>query len=278
MGTRHSTNIVLLTDHIEESRQRYHSVVLQNQIVQAPSQEHRSAWICRDLDEVTVMPETLIRAHLKTPSAAAIAGLLFSLLLIVSYWLLRISVPADPQEPGSWLRASSNTVGIAMNLIPFAGIAFLWFIGVLRDRLGQMEDRFFATVFFGSGLLFLGMLFLASAVAGGILTAFVSQPEELIGSATFHFARATVYAIANIYMVKMASVFMITTSTIALYTAIMPRWLAILGYVLALLLLFGSDYVSWSFLVFPVWVLLISICILLDNLRHPNAAIPAEGN
>ena len=43
-----------------------------------------------------------------------------------------------------------------MNLIPFAGIAFLWFIGVLRDRLGEQEDRFFATVFFGSGLLFLG--------------------------------------------------------------------------------------------------------------------------
>lgn len=46
-----------------------------------------------------------------------------------------------------------------MKLVPFAGIAFLWFIGVLRDRLGQLEDRFFATVLFGSGPLFLGTLF-----------------------------------------------------------------------------------------------------------------------
>ena len=215
--------------------------------------------------------ETLTRAHLKTPSAAAIAGLLFSALMIAAFVLLRVSVPADPQEPGSWLHARSNTVTLAINLVPFAGIAFLWFIGVLRDRLGQLEDRFFATVFFGSGLLFLSMLFLAAAVIGGLLTAFDAKPEELIGSATFHFARAAVYATVNVYMVKMAGVFMITTSTIALYTAIAPRWLAILGYALALMLLFGSYYISWSFFVFPVWVALISIFILADNLRRPAA-------
>jgi len=45
----------------------------------------------------------------------------------------------------------------------------LWFIGVLRDRLGEREDKFFATVFFGSGLLFLAMLFAAAAVAGALI-------------------------------------------------------------------------------------------------------------
>jgi hypothetical protein len=102
---------------------------------------------------------TLTRAHLKTPRAAAIAGIVFSLLLILVFWLLRISVPDDPQEPGSWLNSQSSTVALAVNLVPFAGIAFLWFIGVLRDRLGGREDKFFATVFFGGGLLFLAMLF-----------------------------------------------------------------------------------------------------------------------
>jgi hypothetical protein len=62
------------------------------------------------------------------------------------------SVRADPLETGAWLKTSSNKVGLALNLVPFAGIAFLWFIGVLRDRLGELEDRFFATVFLGSGL------------------------------------------------------------------------------------------------------------------------------
>ena len=215
--------------------------------------------------------ETLTRRPLKTPRAAAIAGVVFSCLLAVAFALLRISVPAHPQEPGAWLHASSTTVALAMNLVPFAGIAFLWFIGVLRDRLGQLEDRFFATVFFGSGLLFLGTLFLASAVGGGILMGFTAKPEEFIGSPTFYFARAVVYAIMNVYVVKMAGVFMISTSTIALYTAIAPRWLAILGYVLAVLLLLGSSYVSWSFLVFPAWVFMVSVNILVDTFRQTKS-------
>lgn len=214
----------------------------------------------------------LTRANLKTPKAAAIAGIVFSVLLIVVFWLLRTSIPADPQEPGSWLHSNSRSVVLALNLMPFAGIAFLWFIGVLRDRLGQQEDRFFATVFFGSGLLFLAMLFTAAAIVGAIVIAFATEPEELIGSATFHFARAAAYSLVNVYMIKMASVFMITTSTVAIYTGIAPLWLAVLGYGLSLPLLFGSYYFSWSFLVFPLWVLLISASILKDSLRPTSGS------
>jgi hypothetical protein len=87
------------------------------------------------------------------------------LLLLAVFWLLRTSIPANPQEPGSWLQGSSRSVALALNLMPFAGIAFLWFIGVLRDRLGQLEDRFFAPVFFASGLLFLAMLAVHLGVA-----------------------------------------------------------------------------------------------------------------
>jgi MFS family permease len=194
----------------------------------------------------------LSRANLRTPKAAAIAGMLFSFLLMAAFSLLRISVPADPQEPGSWLRTNSSAIALALNLLPFAGIAFLWFIGVLRDRLG---------------ILFLGMLFVAAAVVGAILIAFATRPEELVNSATFHVARATAYNLVNIYMIKMAGVFMITASTLALRTAFAPRWLAIAGYILAALLLIGSYYISWSFVVFPVWVFLISFYILRDNLR-----------
>ena len=210
----------------------------------------------------------LTQANLRTPKAAAVAGMLFSVLLIIAFWLFRVSVPADPQEPGAWLRTSSRTVALALNLVPFSGIAFLWFIGVLRDRLGRAEDQFFATVFLGSGLLFLAMLFTAAALVGAIMIAFALQPEELIGSATFHFARAAAYSMVNVYMIKTASVFMFTTSTVAIYTGIAPRWLAILGYALSLLLLFGSYYFSWSFVVFPAWVFLISVCILMDSIHQ----------
>jgi hypothetical protein len=210
----------------------------------------------------------LTRAHLKTPKAAAIAGIVFSILLTAIFMLFRGSVPADPLERGEWLATSAGTADLSLNLIPIAGIAFLWFIGVLRDRLGSMEDRFFATVFFGSALLFLAMLFAAAAVVGAvILVASTAEPTELINSATFRFARAVAYIIVNVYAIKMAGVFMISTSTVVIYTRIAPRWMAVLGYVLASILLLGSFYLSWSFIVLPVWVLLISIYILIDNLR-----------
>ena len=130
---------------------------------------------------------TLTRANLKTSRAAAIAGILFSVLLILVFWLLRVSVPDDPLEPGAWLNSQSGTVALALNLVPFAGIAFLWFIGVLRDRLGTREDQFFSTVFFGSGLLFLAMLFAAAAVAGALIISFTAAPAQLIKFGDFLF-------------------------------------------------------------------------------------------
>jgi len=211
---------------------------------------------------------TLTRANLKTPKAAAIAGILFSILLILAFWLLRISVPDDPQESGAWLKTEPSKVALAVNLIPFAGIAFLWFIGALRDHLGERDDKFFA------------MLFAAAAVAGALIISFGGHTGMTeINSATFHFARAAAYNMMNVYAVKMASVFIITTSTLAIYTGFAPRWLAILGYALAFLLLFGSYYLSWSFVVFPLWVLVMSIHVLMIQMRGPHSdAASAQNN
>jgi len=220
---------------------------------------------------MTTEQSGLTRAQLRTPRAAAVAGILFSVLLLAVFWLMRLSVPADPHEPGAWLRGGVTYVALALNLVPFAGAAFLWFVGALRDKLGAREDQFFATVFLGSGLLVLAMLFAAAAVVGAIIIAFHAAPEALIDSATFHFGRGLAYGMVNIYVVKTASIFMITTSTIALYTKLTPRWLAIGGYVVAVVLLIGSYYLDWSILVFPLWVLLVSICILLDKEKEPLA-------
>ena len=185
------------------------------------------------------------------------------------FGLLRRSIPVDPLESGAWLTADTKTVALALNLVPFAGVAFLWFIGVLRDRLGQQEDRFFATVFLGSALLFLVMLFAAAAVIGAVmLLASKAEPDELISSTIFHYARAAAYILNNVYATKMAAVFMISTSTVVIYTGIAPRWLAIIGYLLALMLLIGSYYIGWGFVILPAWVFLISVYILIDNLRR----------
>ena len=66
------------------------------------------------------------------------------------------------------------------------------------------------------------------------------------------------------------------TLDLVFYTGIAPRWLAILGLALALILLFGSFYIRWSFLVFPLWVLLLSASILRDSRRATE--LPAKGD
>ena len=212
--------------------------------------------------------ERLTYAQLRTPRAAAVAGILFSVLLFVTFGLVRISLPGDPFEPGAWLENSLLYVTLAMHLVPFAGVAFLWFMGVLRDRLGEREDQFFSTVFLGSGFLLLAMLFSAAAVLGAIIIAFQASHEALEHSAIFHFGRGLAYGMINIYLLKTASAFMITTSTIALYTHLTPRWLAIGGYVIAAILLI--DYLGWSLMAFPFWVLLVSLSILWEIETAPG--------
>jgi hypothetical protein len=210
----------------------------------------------------------LRRSRLTTPRAAAIAGILFSVLLISSLVLIRLSIPADPHDAGTWLAGNLRPVDVALTLLPFAGIAFLWFMGVVRDRLGEYEDRFFATVFIGSGLLFLAMLFSSAALAGGIVIAYGDSPTAPANSETYGFARAVTFVVLNTYAIKMAGVFMISTCTLFLRTKVTPRWMALLGYMLALLLLVSISRSSWVFLLFPLWILLISIYILIENYRR----------
>ena len=157
------------------------------------------------------------------PRIVAISGVIFSSLYITSLVLVRLAVPADPKDPGIWLAdpVHRNWVSIALNLVPFAGIAFLWFMAVLRNRIGLLEDRFFATVFLGSGLLFVAMLFAAVAVVRGLLETFAVPGRASADSETYVVGRAMAYALVNTFGMKMAAIFMFVTSTIGLRTAVL---------------------------------------------------------
>ena len=211
--------------------------------------------------------EPVIAARLKAPRAGAIAGILFSILHIVSLVLIRLSAPNSPTDPGTWLSHSAESIRLALGLLPFAGIAFLWFIGVLRDRMGVHEDRFLATVFLGSGLLFLAMTFASSAATGSLLIAYEATPEKFMDSGTYTFARTLGYELANVYALRMAGVFMFSTCTLAVHIGIFPRWMAFLGYALGLFLLLSIGRFGWASLVFPLWTLVISVYVLFVNFR-----------
>jgi hypothetical protein len=219
---------------------------------------------------------SLTRQALKTPRSAAIAGIIFAVLYGASMVLLNISLSREPATGLARTVTDAGTVTLALNLIPYAGIAFLWFIGVIRDLLSDWEDRLFATVFLGSGLLFLALTFMGAALAAGLLSSFAIDSDGLIQSGVLIYGRAVMYHVFNIYAIRMAGLFMISLATIWLRTGLMHRGWAFLTYVLALVLLLSIDYSYWVTLIFPGWVLVISVYILIRNLHNQLADGNAE--
>ena len=160
-------------------------------------------------------------------------------------------------------------MAIALNLVPFAGIAFLWFIGVLRDRIGEREDRLFATVFLGSGLLFVAMMFVAVAVAGATIAGASSAP---LGADILALSRHITANLLTVYAMRMAAVFTLVTVAIARRTPIVSRWLTVAGLACAVVLLVGIGISPWAELVFPAWILALSLDVLIAGRRASSAA------
>jgi hypothetical protein len=201
-----------------------------------------------------------------TPIAGAVAGILFAVLFTVSIMIITGTMADVAHDTGAWLELGAGRFRFAIGLVPFAGLFFLWFIAVARERLGRFEDQFFSTVFLGSGLLFLAMMFAAAASAGAIAAAYAKAPTAFAASNTYLYARQIVAQIFNVYALRMAAVFLISQATLWLRTGVMPRWMALLTYVVALVLLFVVTQASWVILVFPAWVFLVSVYILVTHL------------
>ena len=167
-----------------------------------------------------------------------------------------------------------SLIRLSLNLVPFAGIAFLWFIGVIRDQLGEVEDRLFSTVFLGSGLLFLALLFVSTVLSTSLM-------EMLAGSnvdvEVFAFGRSTTQTLTSVYAMRMAAVFTLSVSTANLRTSSMPRWVSYLGYVVGLTLMVAAGDYKWTQLVFPAWVLVVSLVLLLTRPASPDTGATSTG-
>jgi hypothetical protein len=194
---------------------------------------------------------------LSTPRAAAAAGVLFSLLFGTALVLIRMALPEGEQPGAQWLQPGSTHLNTAATIMPFAGIAFLWFMGVVRDGLGRYEDKFFSTVFIGSGLLFLAMMFVAAAVGAGL-----ERSHAAGDPAVAALGQMLLLTISKTYALRMAAVFMISLATIWLKTGLMPRWLVAVSCLAAVGLMVAGDITMWLVLAFPVWVLVVSILLL----------------
>jgi hypothetical protein len=201
--------------------------------------------------------------------------------LSASLSLITVSSPGDVTQDGAWLRDPSKraSVAIALNLVPFAGIAFLWFVGVIRDRIGDREDKFFATVFLGSGLLFVAMLFVAAAVGGAMIATAGLHPPGATSPSELASGREITSILLRVYALRMAGVFTLSTATILYRSRVAPRWIAVLGFAAAVVLLITVGLSPWVFLLFPAWIALVSIETLIRSFRAEarGSVLPAGG-
>jgi hypothetical protein len=210
---------------------------------------------------------------LTTPRAAGVAGIVFSILFALALVLLRHSLGRglDTVTVMRNVTGSGSTPAlVGLYMVPFAGIAFLWFIGVVRDRIGEREDKFFATVFLGSGLLFVAMLFAAAAVLGGLIAGNRYGTATPTDVATVGFARSVGYSFLFVYAAKVAGVFTLATSTI-IRRSHWPRWTSLTGFVTAAVLILSIAFFEPIVVLFAVWVAVISVYVLVTGGKRSRA-------
>jgi len=210
--------------------------------------------------------------RLRSFESAAIAGVVYAVLTIAALFLLRL--PADlslsDEALGTWFEDAGNrtVLIVGLNLVSIATVAFLWFVAVIRRRIGDREDRFFSTVFLGSAVLYAATYITGTVALAAPALAYsvVNNPSVDEASATLAVGTAT--GLLLVIGTRMQAVFMFTTSTLILRAAVLPNWLAYLGYAGgALLFLFPLVYEPIG-VGFPVWVLIASVTIGLTRPDH----------
>ena len=202
-----------------------------------------------------------------SPRAASLAGVIFALLFATALALLRSALPETLESAPDWSGDAGTRIRIAVGIMPFAGIAFLWYIGVLRDTFGEGEDKLFSSVFLGSGILFLAMVFVATAIAGALLATIDSGTEPDLYVVTL--SQAIILQISNVYALRMAGIFMLSLGTLWLRTGALPKWTSFFTYAVAAVLLFVTSFSAWVGLIFPAWALVISVFLLVRSYRRP---------
>jgi hypothetical protein len=202
--------------------------------------------------------------------------MIFAVLTCVSLVVIHLAIPHAPADSPDRLTDSPKRtlILVGLSLLPFAAVAFLWFVGVVRDRIGSHEDRFFGTVFLGSGLLFVGVLLVGEAVTEGMVLSVSSTAQSFAASPPeWWVATRNISGQLLLAALQMAGVFLTATTTLLWRTGAAPRWLTLSGTIVSVLLVFSVYVTQWIGLLFPVWIFALSTYILYAA-RSPDVAAP----
>ena len=214
-----------------------------------------------------------IRQEIRSPRSAAVAGIVFSVLMFAVMIATRaFTLERASQVTGNLLELWTGVASFAITIIPFIGIALLWFTGVVREHLGEQEDRFFSTIFFGSSIILIVMLFIWGATMGASFSIINSAVGKTVDNDIFIFGFTLMNQIIGNYALRIAGIYMFSIGTIWTKSRAMPRWLSILTFVVAAGFLFFANSVREARFIFPGWVLIVSVYILILNYRRKRDA------
>jgi len=215
--------------------------------------------------------EELTRRELRSPRAAAIAGIIYAVLTLTVMLITKPASSVQPQEiTREFLESWSGTFSTVLTMIPFAGIAFLWFTGVIRDLLRE-RDWFFSTIFFGSGIILVLLTFVWGAILGTIM-----RMATLETYVTVDIISADVFGILLMneiignFTLRIAGVYMTAVGSLWNRTKLAPGWLITITYLLALGFLFAAEKIREARYIFPLWVFGVSVYILFINYRSTH--------
>ena len=211
------------------------------------------------------------RRPLRSIESAAVAGIVYSGLTV---WALSVfsQVPDLGLSDAELTEFFTSTdLVLGLNLAAFSSIAFLWFVAVVRRRIGDQEDRFFSTVFIGSATLYLAVWLVGASLLAAPAIALNLQPDGRITQGTETLAVGSGAALILVVAPRFQALFVIITSTLILRTGVLPRWLAILGYLVGAALFVVPTAYRYLGIGLPAWVLVVSVTILLiRNQPAPN--------
>lgn len=222
------------------------------------------------------------RSHRDAALLTVGVGAGHALLFLLSYWLLSSTPGARASDEellafyGSDKRRQMVLVGLYV--MPFAGIAFLWFSVALRVWMrasSLRESELLSSMQFVSGILYVGLFFAAAAASSvtAVSLELSRAPLDPVVARQFPLYGATLLLR---FAMRMAAIFVFTTSRIGRDTGVLPRWFTYVGQAVGLFLLFSATFTRGLVLVFPLWLL--ALCALLFGRawRLPKT-VAAEG-
>jgi hypothetical protein len=205
------------------------------------------------------------RRRYASVEAAAIAGI-----VCATAWILAMrgllaapDIGAANSEVVRFYADSQNRTAVLvwLQVMVVGTIAFLWFVGVVRGRLGDNEPKLFGTVFFGASILLAGLLFLAATLLGApAVLASVGNTPPLPGAVSL--SRAAADVVLSVFAPRIATLVMFATAGLGRATGALPRWLVWLTYVVGVVEFVNFAIVPEVIYIVPLWIAVVSVVLL----------------